>query len=175
MYEYYKRQIDMNTKILNVLNEISDASQLDYPFRFTKDGEDYKFISRNIAFTSIFLHHESILRGNSVHEFEGETCYSLLDAVNVIKALYSFYVNVDVYSSGIATELLECIFNGDELVLRSIPKEEYDSATFKTITKIVDDAAMFIKEAYGADIKWSCDRFNDYLMQLDNIYMEASK
>lgn len=39
MYEYYKRQIDMNTKILNVLNEISDASQLDYPFRFTKDGE----------------------------------------------------------------------------------------------------------------------------------------
>ena len=80
-----------------------------------------------------------------------------------------------MYSSGIATELLECIFNGDELVLRSIPEEEYDSATFKTITKIVDDAALFIKEAYGADIKWSCDRFNNYLLQLDNIYMEVGK
>lgn len=175
MYEYYKKQINMNTKILNVLNMVSELYQLEYPFSFTKDGEDYKFISHNVTFTSIILRHESILRGNSVHDFEGETCYSLMDAVNAIKALHSFYVNVDVYSSGIATELLECIFGGDGLVLRSIPEKEYESATFKTITDIVNSASIFIKEAFGVDVGYKCDKLNNYLMELDGIYNEAEQ
>lgn len=173
MYEYYKRQIDMNTKILNVLNEISELYQLEYPFRFTKDGAYCKFQSRNVTFDSIYLHQDSILERLTVHEICGEAFYPLIDAVNVILALHSFYVNVDVYSSGIATELLECMFSRDGLVLRSIPEEKYASVTFKTITEIVDAAVVLIKEAYGVDVKWSCDRLNGYLMQLDAIFMEA--
>lgn len=175
MYEYYKKQIDMNTKILNVLNEISELYQLEYPFRFIKDGADYKFQSLNVTFDSIQLRHDSILEGLTVHEIWGEAFYPLIDAVNIITALYKFYVNVDVYSSGIATELLECMFIWDNLVLRSVKKEEedYASVTFKTMTEIVDAAVVLIKEAYGADIKWSCDRLNGYLMQLDAIYTEA--
>lgn len=173
MYEYYKKQINMNTKILNVLNMISELYQLEYPFRFTRNGAYCELRSRNITFDSIQLKHDSILEGLTVHEICGEAFYPLIDAVNVILALHSFYVNVDVYSSGIATELLECMFSRDGLVLRSIPEEKYASITFKTITEIVDAAVVLIKEAYGADIKWSCDRLNGYLMQLDAIYMEA--
>ena len=165
MYKYYKKQIDMNTKILNVLNEISELYQLEYPFRFTRNGAYCELRSRNVTFDSIQLKHDSILEGLTVHEIWGEALYPLIDAVNVILALHSFYVNVDVYSSGIATELLECMFSRDNLVLSSV--------TFKTITEIVDAAVVLIKEAYGADIKWSCDRLNGYLMQLDAIYMEA--
>lgn len=163
----------MNTKILNVLNEISELYQLEYPFSFIKDGADYKFQSRNVTFDSIQLKHDSILEGLTVHEICGEAFYPLIDAVNAITTLHWFYANVDVYSSGIATELLECMFSRDNLVLRSIPEEEYASVTFKTITDIVDATVVLIKEAYGADIKWSCDRLNGYLMQLDAIYMEA--
>ena len=67
------------------------------------------------------------------------------------------------------------MFSRDNLVLRSIPEEEYASVTFKTITEIVDAVVVLIKEAYGAgtDVKWSCDRLNGYLMQLDTIYTEA--
>ena len=173
MYEYYKKQIDMNTKILNVLNEISELYQLEYPFRFTKDGAYCKFQSRNVTFDSIYLHQDSILERLTVHEICGEAFYPLIDAVNAILALHSFYANVDVYSSGIATELLECMFSRDGLMLRSIPEEKYASVTFKTITEIVDAAVVLIKEAYSADIKWSCDRLNGYLMQLDTIYTEA--
>lgn len=173
MYEYYKKQIDMNTKILNVLNEISELYQLEYPFRFTKDGAYCKFHSRNATFDGIQLDHDSILEGLTVHEICGEAFYPLIDAVNAMLVLHSFYVNVDVYSSGIATELLECMFSCDGLVLRSIPEEKYTSVTFKTITEIVDAAAVLIKEAYGVDVKWSCDRLNGYLMQLDAIFMEA--
>ena len=165
----------MNTKILNVLNEISELYQLEYPFRFTKDCAYCKFHSRNVTFDGIQLKHDSILEGLTVHEICGEAFYPLIDAVNAITALHSFYVNVDVYSSGIATELLECMFSRDGLVLRSIPEEKYDSVTFKTITEIVDAAVVLIKEAYGtgADVKWSCDRLNGYLMTLDSIYNEA--
>lgn len=173
MYKYYKKQIDMNTKILNVLNEISELYQLEYPFRFTRNGAYCELRSRNVTFYSIQLKHDSILEGLTVHEIWGEAFYPLIDTVNVILALHSFYVNVDVYSSGIATELLECMFSRDNLVLRSIPEEEYASVTFKTITEIVDAAVVLIKEAYGVDIKWSCDRLNGYLMQLDTIYTEA--
>lgn len=173
MYEYYKKQIDMNTKILNVLNEISELYQLEYPFRFTRNGAYCELRSRNITFDSIQLKHDSILEGFTVHEICGEAFYPLIDAVNVILALHSFYVNVDVYSSGIATELLECMFSRDGLVLRSIPEEKYASITFKTITEIVDAVVVLLKEAYNADVKWSCDRLNGYLMQLDAIYMEA--
>lgn len=173
MYEYYKKQIDMNTKILNVLNEISELYQLEYPFRFTRNGAYCELRSRNITFDSIQLKHDSILEGLTVHEICGEALYPLIDAVNAILALHSFYANVDVYSSGIATELLECMFSRDGLVLRSIPEEEYSSVTFKTITEIVDATVVLIKEAYGVDIKWSCDRLNGYLMQLDAIYKEA--
>ena len=173
MYEYYKKQINMNTKTLNVLNEISELYQLEYPFRFTRNGAYCELRSRNITFDSIQLKHDSILEGLTVHEICGEAFYPLIDAVNVILALHSFYVNVDVYSSGIATELLECMFSRDGLVLRSIPEEKYASITFKTITEIVDAAVVLIKEAYGVVIKWSCDRLNGYLMQLDAIYMEA--
>lgn len=173
MYEYYKKQIDMNTKILNVLNEISELYQLEYPFRFTKDCAYCKFVSRNVTFDSIQLKHDSILEGLTVHEIQGEAFYPLIDAVNAITALHKFYVNVDVYSSGIATELLECMLGFDSLPLRTIPEEEYASVTFKTITEIVDAAAILLKEAYGADVKWSCDRLNGYLMQLDAIYTEA--
>lgn len=173
MYEYYKKQIDMNTKILNVLNEISELYQLEYPFRFTRNGAYCELRTRNVTFDSIQLKHDSILEGLTVHEICGEAFYPLIDAVNVILALHSFYANVDVYSSGIATELLECMFSRDGLVLRSIPEEEYVSVTFKTITEIVDAVVVLIKEAYGIDVKWSCDRLNGYLMQLDTIYMEA--
>lgn len=173
MYEYYKKQIDMNTKILNVLNEISELYQLEYPFRFTRNGAYCELRSRNITFDSIQLKHDSILEGLTVHEIWGEALYPLIDAVNVILALHSFYVNVDVYSSGIATELLECMFSRDGLVLRSIPEEKYASVTFKTITEIVDAAVVLLKEAYNVDVKWSCDRLNGYLMQLDAIYTEA--
>lgn len=173
MYEYYKKQIDMNTKILNVLNEISELYQLEYPFRFTRNGAYCELRSRNITFDSIQLKHDSILEGLTVHEICGEAFYPLIDAVNVILALHSFYVNVDVYSSGIATELLECMFSRDGLVLRSIPEEKYASVTFKTITEIVYAAVVLLKEAYNADVKWSCDRLNGYLMQLDAIYTEA--
>lgn len=173
MYEYYKKQIDMNTKILNVLNEISELYQLEYPFRFTRNGAYCELRTRNVTFDSIQLKHDSILEGLTVHEICGEAFYPLIDTVNVILALHSFYVNVDIYSSGIATELLECMFIRDGLVLRSIPEEKYASVTFKTITEIVDAAVVLIKEAYGADIKWSCDRLNGYLIQLDAIYTEA--
>lgn len=173
MYEYYKKQIDMNTKILNVLNEISELYQLEYPFRFTRNGAYCELRSHNVTFDSIQLKHDSILEGLTVHEICGEAFYPLIDAVNAILALHSFYVNVDVYSSGIATELLECMFSRDGLVLRSIPEEKYASVTFKTMTDIVDAAVVLIKEAYGVDVKWSCDRLNGYLMQLDTIYTEA--
>ena len=173
MYEYYKKQIDMNTKILNVLNEISELYQLEYPFRFTRNGAYCELRSRNITFDSIQLKHDSILEGLTVHEIWGEALYPLIDAVNIITALHRFYVNVDVYSSGIATELLECMFSRDGLVLRSIPEDEYASVTFKTITEIIDAAVVLLKEAYNADVKWSCDRLNGYLMQLDAIYTEA--
>ena len=175
MYEYYKKQINMNTKILNVLNMISELYQLEYPFSFTKDGAYCKFRSCNATFDGIQLKHDSILEGLTVHEIWGEAFYPLIDAVNVILALHSFYVNVDVYSSGIATELLECMFSRDGLVLRSIPEEKYASVTFKTITEIVDAAVVLIKEAYGAgaDVKWSCDKLNNYLMALDDIYNEG--
>lgn len=173
MYEYYKKQIDMNTKILNVLNEISELYQLEYPFRFTRNGAYCELRSRNITFDSIQLKHDSILEGLTVHEICGEAFYPLIDAVNIILALHSFYANVDVYSSGIATELLECMFSRDGLVLRSIPEEKYASVTFKTITEIVDAAVVLLKEAYNADVKWSCNRLNGYLMQLDAIYTEA--
>lgn len=174
MYEYYKKQIDMNTKILNILSEITDLYQLEYPFRFAKDGVGYKFETRNPAFDCIQLRCESILEGLTVHPIEGEAFYPLIDAVNAITALQGFYVNVDVYSSGIATELLECMFSCDGLVLRSIPEEKYASVTFKTITEIVDAAVVLIEKAFGADIKWSCDRLNGYLMQLDAIYTEVN-
>lgn len=173
MYEYYKKQINMNTKILNVLNMISELYQLEYPFSFTKDGAYCKFHSSNATFDGIQLKHDSILEGLTVHEIWGEAFYPLIDAVNAMLALHSFYVNVDVYSSGIATELLECMFSRDGLVLRSIPEEKYASVTFKTITEIVDAAVVLIKEAYGADVKWSCDRLNGYLMELDGIYNEG--
>ena len=163
----------MNTKILNVLNMISELYQLEYPFSFTKDGAYCKFHSCNVTFDGIQLRHDSILEGLTVHEICGEAFYPLIDAVNAMLALHSFYVNIDVYSSGIATELLECMFSRDGLVLRSIPEEKYASVTFKTITEIVDAAVVLIKEAYGADVKWSCDRLNGYLMQLDAIFMEA--
>lgn len=175
MYEYYKKQIDMNTKILNVLNEISELYQLEYPFRFTRNGAYCELRSRNITFDSIQLKHDSILEGLTVHEICGEAFYPLIDAVNVILALHRFYVNVDLYSSGIATELLECMFSRDGLVLRSITEEKYASVTFKTITEIVDAAVVLLKEAYNADVKWSCDKLNGYLMQLDAIYTEAEK
>jgi hypothetical protein len=152
---------------------ISELYQLEYPFSFTKDGAYCKFRSCNATFDGIQLKHDSILEGLTVHEIWGEAFYPLIDAVNVILALHSFYVNVDVYSSGIATELLECMFSRDGLVLRTIPEEKYASVTFKTITEIVDAAVVLIKEAYGADVKWSCDRLNSYLMQLDTIYTEA--
>lgn len=173
MYKYYKKQIDMNTKILNILNEISELYQLEYPFSFTRNGAYCELRSRNITFDSIQLKHDSILEGLTVHEIWGEAFYPLIDAVNIITALHRFYVNVDVYSSGIATELLECMFSRDGLVLRSIPEEKYASVTFKTITEIVDAAVVLLKEAYNADVKWSCDRLNGYLMQLDAIYTEA--
>lgn len=173
MYKYYKKQIDMNTEILNVLNEISELYQLEYPFRFTRNGAYCELRSRNVTFDSIQLKHDSILEGLTVHEICGEAFYPLIDAVNVILALHSFYVNVDVYSSGIATELLECMFSRDGLVLRSIPEEKYASVTFKTITEIIDAAVVLLKEAYNVDVKWSCDRLNGYLMQLDAIFMEA--
>lgn len=173
MYKYYKKQIDMNTKILNVLNEISELYQLEYPFRFTRNGAYCELRSRNVTFDSIQLKHDSILEGLTVHEICGEAFYPLIDAVNVILALHSFYVNVDVYSSGIATELLECMFSRDGLVLRSIPEEKYASVTFKTIIEIIDAAVVLLKEAYNVDVKWSCDRLNGYLMQLDAIYTEA--
>ena len=173
MYKYYTKQIDMNTKILNVLNEISELYQLEYPFRFTRNGAYCELRSRNVTFDSIQLKHDSILEGLTVHEICGEAFYPLIDAVNVILALHSFYVNVDVYSSGIATELLECMFSRDGLVLRSIPEEKYASVTFKTIIEIIDAAVVLLKEAYNVDVKWSCDRLNGYLMQLDAIYTEA--
>lgn len=173
MYKYYKKQIDMNTKILNVLNEISELYQLEYPFRFTRNGAYCELRTRNVTFDSIQLKHDSILEGLTVHEICGEAFYPLIDAVNIILALHSFYVNVDVYSSGIATELLECMFSRDGLVLRSIPEEKYASVTFKTITEIVDAAVVLLKEAYNVDVKWSCNRLNGYLMQLDAIYTEA--
>ena len=173
MYEYYKKQINMNTKILNVLNMISELYQLEYPFDFTKNGAYCRFHSRNATFDGIQLKYDSILEGLTVHEIWGEAFYPLIDAVNAMLALHSFYVNVDVYSSGIATELLECMFSRDGLVLRSIPEEKYASVTFKTITEIVDAAVVLITEAYGADVKWSCDRLNGYLMELDGIYNEG--
>ena len=157
------------------MNEISELYQLEYPFRFTRNGAYCELRSRNITFDSIQLKHDSILEGLTVHEICGEAFYPLIDAVNVILALHSFYVNVDVYSSGIATELLESMFSRDGLVLRSIPEEKYASVTFKTITEIVDAAVVLIKEAYGADVKWSCDRLNGYLMELDGIYNEAEQ
>ncbi len=179
MYHYFDKQTTIDKRVLSAVKTLSYVMD-ENPFTFTIEDDDIhcRFTSRGSTSNDIYLICEKEA-GNAAYEevaeisAKMEVYHSLIDSIRFLDYINLFYDEVDAYSSGIAYDLLYDLFS-DYGRIRFLSKDRKD-ITFKDINDILINAEKFMLAAYNVDISDKLEDAHNALLELDNVYTEASK
>lgn len=177
-YRYFDKQTDMDKRVLSAVKTLSYVMD-ENPFMFTVEENIHcRLTSRGSIGDDIYLICEKEA-GNATREevvtisAKMEVYHPLIDSIRFLDYINLFYDEIDAYSSGIAYDLLYDLFS-DYGRIRFLFKNRGD-VTFKDINDILINAEKFMLAAYNVDVSDKLEDAHKALLELDNIYTEASK